>query len=93
LNGYVIHSGDKLFYSQWQSTNARAGMAFWFTDGTTSHWTTYDQNGQPMNEDGAGYAQAWQDRRVDLSQWAGKTISLTALLTDSDTLDGDWTVY
>ncbi|HJX84398.1 MAG TPA: RHS repeat-associated core domain-containing protein [Candidatus Angelobacter sp.] len=68
-------------------------MAFWFTDGTTSHWTTYDQNGQPMNEDGAGYAQAWQDRRVDLSPLAGKTISLTALLTDYDTPGGDWTVY
>jgi len=57
---------------------------------SVANWVTYDQDGQQINSD--NITSGWHYRRVDMSQWAGKTISVLSLLTDSNTGAGTWQV-
>ena len=91
FGGRVIQAGDLLVWRQLQSAGAHGGIAMWFTDGSVAQWVTYDQDGQPINSD--GNQQAWHYRRVDLSQHAGKTMSLFSMVTESTTAAGAWEIY
>jgi len=87
--GYVIRPGDKLLSWQWSSATARGGMNLWFTDGTNTIGTL-DQDGQATDNDTV--TQVWHYRRVDLSAYAGKTISNTGLVTEGFTPAGSWAI-
>jgi len=90
LQGYTIRSGDKLLFRQAQIGVARGGIYVGFSDGSVANWVTYDQDGQQINSDNT--AGGWHYRRVDMSQWTGKTISILSLLTDTNTGAGTWQV-
>jgi len=90
-SGYVIRSGDKLFLRQWQSSGAHGGMSLVFADGTNTDWAATDQDGNQFNNDGS--QQTWHYRRVDLSQYAGKTVNQIYLVQESTTAAGSWDIY
>lgn len=91
--GYVIRSGDKLFLRQYNSSGAHGGMIVKFSDGTVTNWSASanDQDGYNLNNDGT--QQIWHYRRVDLSSYAGKTLSELDLVTESTTGAGAWDLY
>jgi RHS repeat-associated protein len=89
--GYLIRSGDKLFMRQWQSSGAQGGMQIAFTDGTNTNWAVTDQDGNQLNDDVS--QQVWHYRRLDLSQYAGKTIQQIYLVQESKTAAGAWDIY
>lgn len=88
---YVIQSGDRLYFRQWQSSNARGGIGLWFNDGTSSNWIAYDQDNQQLNNDNTTVS--WHSRIADLSQFAGKTLGSISVHADGDTLPGAWEIY
>ncbi|MGH9374959.1 MAG: RHS repeat-associated core domain-containing protein [Terriglobia bacterium] len=90
---YVIQNGDKLFWRQWESSSARAGITLFFNPNaqTGTGWVAKDQDGQWINSDGD--TDFWHYRRVDLSQFAGSSIYDICLVTDGDTGAGPWDVY
>ncbi len=87
---YVIQSGDKLMWKQLQS-QAYGGIYFFTTDGSNGAWTLTDQNGEygndSMQTDGA-----WHTRVVDLSAFAGKTVSSVNLVAEGNSPAGSWTM-
>jgi YD repeat-containing protein len=91
LAGYVIQSGDKLFLRQYQGGASQGGMTIAFTDNTTTVWSARDQDGIVLNQDTT--SQTWHYRRVDLSSFAGKTISGIYLVTEYTTPAGPWDFY
>jgi RHS repeat-associated protein len=90
-SGYVIRSGDTLFLRQWQSTGSHGGMQITFTDGTNTNWNVKDQDGQTINNDGT--QQSWHYRRIDLSSFAGKTVSNIRLTQENTTTASPYTIY
>jgi RHS repeat-associated protein len=88
---YVVQSGDKLYFRQWQSAGARGGMMLSFADGTNSNWNTYDQDGQQLNNDNT--TGVWHSRIVDISQFAGKTLGTVSVHADGYTQPGVWDIY
>jgi RHS repeat-associated protein len=89
-NGYVIRGGDKLFLRQKNSASVQAGMIVKFSDGTTTNWSATDQDGYALNADTS--SSSWHYRRVDLSSYAGKTLTELDLVTDAGTAAGNWDV-
>jgi RHS repeat-associated protein len=89
--GYVMRSGDKLFLRQWQSTGSHGGMQIAFTDGTNTNWAATDSDGQQINNDGT--QQSWHYRRIDLSTFAGKTVSQIYLNQETSTTANPWSIY
>jgi len=87
---YVIQSGDKLAWRQHQS-QAYGGVYLFTTDGSNGAWTLKDQNGEygndSMQTDGA-----WHARVVDLSAFAGKTVSSVQLVAEGNSPAGNWTM-
>ena len=71
--GYTIRNGDKLVFQQ-QQTNARAGLYMIAGDNSNSMGSLFDQNGDTINASSVADG-TWHTRVVDLSNWAGKTIS------------------
>lgn len=90
--GITIQSGDKVAWRQYQTGSAgpRGGLAISFPDGNTN-WVTTDQNGQVMND--LTTQNSWVYRVADLSQYAGKTINMAWINTDTRSGSGDWQEY
>ena len=91
LAGHLIQSGDKLYLYQWQGTGTRAGVNIVFSDSTDTHGIVNDQDGNPIDADNP--QNIWHYRRVDLSQFAGKTITQAQLMVEGLTQPGRWDVY
>jgi RHS repeat-associated protein len=90
LAGHVVQSGDKLYWRQYQGSGAHGGIAMWFSDGL--YFTgAVDQDGQNASIDGTQLS--WHYRRVDLTQFAGKTIDHWTFNTDTSTAAGSWDIY
>ena len=91
INGqYVIQAGDKLTWKQNQS-QAYGGVYFFTTDGTNGAWTLTDQNGEYGN-DSMSTDGNWHSRVVDLSPFAGKTVSSVQLVAEGNSPAGNWTL-
>ena len=88
---YIIQSGDKLCWRQFQS-NGNGGPDVVFTDGTqtVSNYLP-DGTGQQINN--MGTQGTWVQRVVDMSSFAGKTVSQIAVLVDVSTPAGDYDIY
>ena len=66
-------------------------MGITFTDGTYSdNLNMPDQNGNQATHDNV--SGQWDNRSIDLTAQAGKTVSATYFLTDGETLPGSWSV-
>jgi RHS repeat-associated protein len=91
LAGHVVQQGDKLYLFQWQATGTRAGMNLHFSDGTETNGLVNDQDGSLIDAD--NFYQTWHYRRVDLSQFAGKTIADVRLIVEGYTQPGRWDAY
>ena len=87
---YVIQTGDKLTWKQNQS-QAYGGVYFFTTDGTNGAWTLTDQNGEYGN-DSMSTDGNWHSRVVDLSPFAGKTVSSVQLVAEGNSPAGNWTL-
>src|SRR5205807_886131 len=76
---YVIQSGDRLMFRQYQLSGSHGGAVVHFTDGgtTSSLASANDQDGNNLNNDSV--QNIWHLRRIDLSGFAGKTIDRIAL--------------
>jgi RHS repeat-associated protein len=91
LSGYVVRSGDKLAFRQNNNGGAHGGIMISFTDGSNTNWVTHDQNGCTLDD--CATTGQWLNRIVDLSSYAGKTITGFALVTESTTPDGsNWSI-
>ncbi|HLJ85745.1 MAG TPA: RHS repeat-associated core domain-containing protein [Candidatus Angelobacter sp.] len=90
-NGYVIQSGDKLIFEQYQPTGVHGGMYISFTDGTGMLGQVNDSDGQPVADD--GIQNTTHFRTVDLSSFAGKTINLVSFHLDPSTAAGAWDLF
>ncbi len=88
---YVVQSGDKLVWRQSQGSGTSGGMYIGFSDSTNTTWTTYDSDGQLTNSDGWA-ANAWHQRRFDLSSFVGKTITDLHVGADQNTTATNWWV-
>ena len=89
-NNYVIKSGDILCLRQYQS-NGYGGPNIQFSDGTQTYGVLVDNTGQPIS---AFQTQVtWSDRTVNLSSFAGKTVSDYQVITDSSTPAGNYNIY
>jgi RHS repeat-associated protein len=91
LSGYVIQSGDHLFLRQFQSSGARGGITLSFASGQDMNWVTYDQDGQQSNSD--TITNSWHYRNIDMSQWAGESVTAVTLVADGYTAPGSWDIY
>ncbi len=85
-----MRSGDKLFLRQYQKSS-HGGIQVAFTDDTNTNWNANDQDGQQINNDGT--QQSWHYRRIDLSSFAGKTISQIYLNQETSTTANPWSIY
>lgn len=88
FSGYTIRSGDKLFLLQYQGTGSKGGIVVGFTDGSSTNWSAKDTSGYYANDDQSQLTT--HSRTIDLSSFAGKTISNIALNSESDTAAGSW---
>jgi RHS repeat-associated protein len=88
---YVMRSGDTLFLRQYQTSGSHGGMQIAFTDGTNTNWSATDSDGQEINNDGT--QGSWHYRRIDLSSFAGKTISGIYLDQEISTTASPWSIY
>lgn len=61
-----------------------------FSDGTNTNWTATDQDGDQANNDPT--QNTWHNRRIDLTSFAGKTISQINLVQESTTAAGSWDI-
>lgn len=90
LNNYVIRTGDKLYFTQYQLAGSHGGALLVFSDGTNSNWSVKDKEGYFLNDD---QSQATTHvRTVDLSSLAGKRLTQFALNDESDTAGGSFAI-
>jgi RHS repeat-associated protein len=85
--GYVIQSGDKIFFRQWQANGGRGGLLI--TAGSASSVSLNDQDGIPLNAD--TYSNTWHFRRADLSSLAGNALSSISMRAEGPSGSG-WVV-
>ena len=88
FSNYLVKTGDKIQWRQYQQGGARGGVGIAFTDGTNTNWNTLDSNGDVMNSDPT--QNVWHERSVDLSSFANKTANLLFVVTDAQTPPGSW---
>lgn len=88
---YVVQSSDRISWRQYQYGGAEGGIGILFADGTSTNWSTMDTDGQVMNSD--TIENSWHYRTVDLSQFAGKTISQMWITADAATPPGSWQMW
>jgi RHS repeat-associated protein len=88
-NGYTIRPGDTLSWRQYEDNSARGGVYLLFTDGSNGNAAT-DTDGQPIDAD---LWTGWHVRMVDLSAFAGKTISELGLFDGASAPSGSWDIY
>jgi len=86
---YVILSGDHLVWKQRQSQ--AYGGVYLFASGLNAAWTLKDQNNEYCN-DSMQTDGAWHSRSVDLSDFAGKTVSSINLVAEGNSPAGNWTM-
>jgi RHS repeat-associated protein len=90
LNNYVIRSGDKLYFTQYQLSGSRGGVVLIFADATNSNWGVKDKEGYYLNDDQSQTTTHF--RTVDLTSLAGKKITQLALNDESDTAAGAFAI-
>lgn len=90
LKGYVIRSGDKLYFTQYQLTGSHGGVLMAFSDGTNSNWSVKDKEGYYLNDDQSQSTTHF--RTIDLTPFAGKTVNQFAANQESDTASGDFAI-
>ncbi len=89
---FVVQSGDKLCFRQYQTGGARGGINIGFSDGTGTGWVAQDLSGQVINSD--TIQGTWLFRTVDLTSYAGKTLNSMWVDTDAATPVGStWDNY
>ena len=90
--GRVIQSGDVLNVSQYTVGTSEGGVILFFSDGSRAGGgNAYDSDGQQDNCDGV--KDQWHQRHVDLSAFAGKTLSSTLLINDVCSGPGQFDIY
>jgi RHS repeat-associated protein len=90
LTNYTIQNGDKLYLLQYQQSGSKGGVVIAFSDGTNTNWNAKDTTGYYANDD---QSQATSHFRIiDLSSFAGKTISNIAANVETDTAAGAWAI-
>jgi RHS repeat-associated protein len=90
LAGYQIRSGDKLYLTQYQQSGSKGGVVVAFSDGTNTNWSAKDTNGYYANDDQT--QGTTHSRIIDLSSFAGKTVSQLAVNQETDTSAGAWAI-
>ena len=88
LIGYSLRSGDQLVWKQNQTTAYGGVYLFTSASGTTA-WTLKDQNGEYTNSSQQTDGN-WHSRTVDLSSFAGKSITQVVLVADLYSPPGNW---
>ncbi|HJX85889.1 MAG TPA: IPT/TIG domain-containing protein [Candidatus Angelobacter sp.] len=95
LYGYVIQSGDILYFYQWQSVGSVAGIEVCFPSGEgvacADDGRTVDQDGKVVHADTIQGVTHF--RRVDLTPNAGQTLSQISFHSHGTTQAGRWDVY
>ena len=86
LAGRVVRAGDKLWWRQHEYPGSVGGIKITFSDSTDTYGAT-DNSGNNMAAD--TNQGPWHYRSVDLSAYAGKTISFVRLYVDTATT-GSW---
>jgi YD repeat-containing protein len=90
--GYVIGPHDKLIWKQYETGVVGAGLALWINNWSAIvNGEVVDQDGQVMNHD--LIQNQWHERVVDLNAYAGSTISLAQLVSDTYMGPGAWNVW
>lgn len=90
--GHVIQQGDTLYFTQYNVAPAWGGLILVFSDGSgTSGLVAQDQYGQQINC--AGMSDQLYTRKVDLSSYAGKTLSSTLVIDDVCSPAGHFDLY
>ena len=88
--GYVIKPNDQLFLRQFQYMGF-GGPNVQFTDGTQTYQSLVDSSGQPISS--LQTEQQWVERSIDLSPFAGKTVSATQVVTDFTSPAATYDIY
>jgi RHS repeat-associated protein len=84
-----VRAGDKLYFLQYQQA-AEGGIIMGFQDGSNSSWGVVDQDGSYAN---VGLVlNQWHGRVVDLTQYAGKTITSFSVGNSSAAPVGSWSI-
>jgi MBG domain-containing protein/Big-like domain-containing protein/chitobiase/beta-hexosaminidase-like protein/IPT/TIG domain-containing protein len=95
LYGYVIQSGDILYFYQWQSVGSVGGIEVCFPSGEgvacADDGRTVDQDGKVVHADTIQGVTHF--RRVDLTPNAGQTLSQLSFHSHGTTQAGRWDVY
>jgi len=88
---YVVQNGDRLYFMQQNGGSTQhGGLQLAFTDGTNTNWTAKDQNNVNLNDFSGASA---SNRTVDLSSFAGKTISAIYLVQETTSGQGAYSLY
>jgi RHS repeat-associated protein len=90
-NGYTIRPGDVLRWRQYQDGSALGGLFTYFTDGSSANGVATDQDGQLINADTT--KNTWHQRTVNLSAYAGKTITVIDPFDWTTAPAGAWDIY
>ncbi len=95
LYGYVIQSGDILYFYQWQSVGSVGGIEVCFPSGEgvacADDGRTVDQDGKVVHADTIQGVTHF--RRVDLTPNAGQTLSQLSFHSHGTTQAGRWDIY
>jgi hypothetical protein len=95
LYGYVIQSGDILYFYQWQSVGSVGGIEVCFPSGEgvacADDGRTVDQDGKVVHADTIQGVTHF--RRVDLTPNAGQTLSQISFHSHGPTQAGRWDIY
>jgi hypothetical protein len=95
LYGYVIQSGDTLYFYQKQSAGSVAGITLCFPGGDAAlcddDGHTVDQDGHPIHADTTQGVTHF--RKVDLTPSAGLTLTQVIFHSTGQTQPGRWDVY
>jgi RHS repeat-associated protein len=90
LNGYVVQPGDRLFLVQYQASGSHGGVIISFSDGTDTSIAAKDQDTHLANDDSTQGSAHY--RTIDLSSFAGKTVTAFSFNAAADTSAGAWNI-
>jgi RHS repeat-associated protein len=88
-NAQVIRTGDKLVWRQYQTGVASGGIQLWLNNSFKA--TANDTDSQPIYADTT--MNAWHSRSVDLSSYAGDTLTSMAIWNYTGGSPGSWDIY
>lgn len=90
LSGYQVKNGDRICWRQWSSVPG-GGSGINFTNGVSTGWNAYDQDGNLTNGDTT--TQVWHNRCVDLSPYSNLTIGGIGIGANDLAPAGTWDFY